>query len=124
MHAGFVGMLLSARDLHLSATDVYAHHCMANLFMCLTLATCFVRALVVAATTCSVCFSESGGFLQHSAVLPDAGVVFCFVLDVDALPLLVILNNAPLGVVQVSSVLYSSAMSDKVKRSGKQWCHV
>ena len=65
--------------------------------------------------------------MQYNAVLPD-DVVFCFVLDVIALAFLMVLkscmHNVPFGGVQVSSVLYSSAMSDKVKRSGTQWCHV
>lgn len=65
--------------------------------------------------------------MQYNAVLPD-DVVFCSVLDVIALTFLMVLKscmyNALPGVVQVSSVLYSSAMSDRVKRSGTQWCHV
>lgn len=64
--------------------------------------------------------------MRHNAVLSDD--VLCLVHGVIALTFIVVLKscmyNALPGVVQVSSVLYSSAMSDKVKRSGTQWCHV
>ena len=88
MHAGLIRMLLSARDLHLLSTDVYAYHCMANLFMYLTLATCFVRALGCCCNylQCMLFLSQEV-FMQHNAVLPDDYVVFCIVRDVNALAL-------------------------------------
>ena len=62
-------------------------------------------------------------------MLPDEIVVFCFVPpDVIAMAFPMVLKScvfsAPLNVVQVSGVLYMCAKSDKVKQSGRQWCHV